>query len=314
MAIYPELLPFLSGAGGTDMDEIELSRAAQAGAITDAQSLRGALPRGLRIHDEVIRVEGSHDVGVRIYRRSDLSPSAGALLYIHGGAFIFGSLDSEHDRCIHYAIHAEVVVISVDYRLAPEFPYPAAIDDVLTSLLWLHERSTEIGVDVTKICVGGASAGGSLAAGLALRCRDQARAQVKALMLLYPVLDDRGTTMSMETFDVYHGWDGMRSRKMWPLYLGHDEDAVPYAAPARADDLSGLPVTFIMSCEEDPQRDEDLAFAQQLLHAGVSVELHHYRGTFHGFDVVASETEVGRRALSEQVLFLESVIGIAATA
>ncbi len=113
----------------------------------------------------------------------------------------------------------------------------------------------------------------------------------------------------MATFEVYDPWDGDRSRKMWPLYLGHHGDALAYAAPARASDLSGLPVTFLMSCEEDPLRDEDLAFAQRLLHAGVSVELHHYRGTYHAFDVIAPSSSVGRRALDEQAYFLQQVVG-----
>jgi acetyl esterase/lipase len=128
-------------------------------------------------------------------------------------------------------------------------------------------------------------------------------------MLIYPVLDDRGTTISMAAFEVYDPWDGERSRKMWPLYLGHDGEAPVYAAPSRAADLRGSPTTFLMSCEEDPLRDEELAFAQRLLYAGVSVELHHYRGTYHGFDVLATEAAVSRRALSEQSLFLQRTIG-----
>jgi acetyl esterase/lipase len=128
-------------------------------------------------------------------------------------------------------------------------------------------------------------------------------------MLIYPVLDDRGTTASMTTFETYDPWDGHRSRQMWPLYLGHDGAAPVYAAPARADHLRDLPPTFVMSCEEDPLRDEDLAFAQRLLDAGVSVELHHYRGTYHAFDVIAPETAVSRRALSEQALFLQRTVG-----
>jgi acetyl esterase/lipase len=127
--------------------------------------------------------------------------------------------------------------------------------------------------------------------------------------VIYPVLDDRGTTMSMSAYEVYDPWDGQRSRKMWPLYLGHTGEAPPYAAAARAQDLHGLPTTYLMSCEEDPLRDEELEFAQRLLHAGVSVELHHYRGTYHAFDVIAPDSALARRALDEQSLFLRSVIG-----
>jgi acetyl esterase/lipase len=128
-------------------------------------------------------------------------------------------------------------------------------------------------------------------------------------MLLYPVLDDRGTTRSMSTFATYDPWDGERSRKMWPAYLGHSGAAPVYAAPSRASDLGGLPTTFIVSCEEDPLRDEEFEFAQRLLSEGVSVEFHHYRGTYHAFDVIAVDSAVARRALSEQSLFLSHTIG-----
>ena len=309
MTLDPELLEFLGGPNTADLNDIAGSRALADALTAEVLAQRPAPPAGVSFRDTNAHDNAGREVPVRVYRRDDLATTSGALLFIHGGAFIFGDLELEHDRCLYYAAHVGVVVVSVDYRLAPEFPFPAGLDDVKLALDWLVEHANDLGVDPQRICVGGASAGGALAAGLALLCRDENGPSLAAQMLIYPVLDDRVATLSMEAFEVYDPWDGERSRQMWPLYLGHHDDAVAYAAPARASDLSDLPVTFLMSCEEDPLRDEELDFAQRLLHAGVSVELHHYRGTYHAFDVYGPETTVGRRALSDQALFLERVVG-----
>ncbi|MBW4030966.1 MAG: alpha/beta hydrolase [Acidobacteria bacterium] len=308
MPLDPELLPLLGGPATSDLDHIGQSR-----AIAKVESEKAVASRP--VSDEVswrdteATDHDGREVKVRVYSRHGLPTPAGAMLFVHGGAFVFGDLELEHDRCMYYAAHADALIAAVDYRLAPEFPYPAAHDDVWLALEWLVDAADELGVDVKRICLGGASAGGSLAQGVALRSRDEAGPVVAAVMLMYPVLDDRGTTASMASFEVYEPWDASRARKMWPLYLGHGDDAPAYAAPARAQDLRRLPPTFVMSCEEDPLRDEDLAFAQRLIDAGVSVELHHYRGTYHAFDVIGPQTTVGRRALREQATFLQHTVG-----
>jgi acetyl esterase/lipase len=220
MAIDPELPHFLGGPGNANMDEIELSGEVDAALIAETLATRQEPPAGLNIRDEVAIWNENLVVPVRIYRRDNLPEATGALLFIRGGAFVFGNLESEHDRCLHYAQHSDVVVVSVEYRLAPEFPYPAALDDAWTSLHWLLEHAPELGVDPKRICIGGASAGGLLAAGLVLRYRDQTGPRIAAQMLLYPVLDDRVATLSIEAFEIYDPWNGSRSRKMWPLYLG----------------------------------------------------------------------------------------------
>ncbi len=309
VALDPELIQFLGGPNTADLTDVVGSRVLARVLTQEALTHRLPPPLGVSFSDSYAVSTRGDRVPIRIYRRDDLPARSGVLLFIHGGAFVFGDLELEHDRCLYYAAHVDIVVASVDYRLAPEFPYPAGLEDVNTALGWIIENAQRIGVDDRRICIGGASAGGALAAGLVLLCRDEPGPTIAAQMLIYPVLDDRVATLSMEAFDIYDPWDGERSRQMWPLYLGHHGEAPAYAAPARADDLSGLPITFIMSCEEDPLRDEDLIFAQRLLHAGVSVELHHYRGTYHAFDVFAPETTVGRRALSEQALFLQRVVG-----
>ena len=308
MPLDPELLPLLGGPATSDLDDIAGSRAL-AKAVSDEVVATRPVSNDVSWRDTLATDDVGREVKVRVYSRHNLPTPTGALLFVHGGAFVFGDLELEHDRCVYYALHADARIVSVDYRLAPEFPYPAAHDDVWSALGWLVASADELGIDVKRICLGGASAGGSLAGGVALRSRDESGPMIASVMLMYPVLDDRGTTASMADFEVCEPWDARRSRKMWPLYLGHDGEAPVYAAPARAEDLRQLPPTFVMSCEEDPLRDEDLAFAQRLIDARVSVDLHHYRGTYHAFDVIGPETTVARRALREQAFFLHHTVG-----
>lgn len=310
MAIDPELLPFLGGPATSDLNDIAGSRAL-AKELSDPVVASRRDGDGVRWRD----TETSDDVGrpvkVRVYSRRDIPVPTGALLFVHGGAFVFGDLELEHDRCVYYAQHTGVIVVALDYRLAPEHPYPAAHDDVWSTLQWMMHHAVDLGIDPARICIGGASAGGALAQGVALRARDEHGPPLAAVMLMYPALDDRGTSASMANFEVFDPWDASRSRMMWPLYLGGEGDAPAYAAPARAVDLRRLPQTFVMSCEADPLRDEDLDFARRLIDAGVSVELHHYRGTYHAFDVIGPEAAVSRRALANQATFLLSSIGVA---
>lgn len=308
MTIDPELLPFLGGPATSDLNDIAGSRAT-AKEVTDQVVASRRDVHDVRWRDTQTSDDAGRSVTVRIYSRHDIPVPAGALLFVHGGAFVFGDLELEHDRCVFYAQHTPAIIVALEYRLAPEHPYPAAHDDVWSTLQWLTHHAEEIGIDPARICIGGASAGGALAQGVALRARDEHGPQIAAVMLMYPALDDRGTGASMADFEVFDPWDASRSRMMWPLYLGGEGDAPAYAAPARAVDLSRLPQTFVMSCEADPLRDEDLDFARRLIAAGVSVELHHYRGTYHAFDVIGPEAAVSRRALAEQASFLLSSIG-----
>ncbi len=309
MALDPELIPFLEGPRSADLDDIPGSRARDAASLVEAASRRAPVPEGISISEILVHDASGRGVPGRIYRHRENATPSGVVLFLHGGAFVFGGLELEHSRCLYYAEHTGCAVVAVDYRLSPEYPYPAALDDAAVVLAWLVARGEELDVDPQRICVAGASAGGSLAAGLVLRTRDLDLTMPSSQMLLYPVLDDRALTTSMSQFIEGEPWDAKRTRQMWPLYLGHHDAAPAYAAPARATDLRGLPTTFLMSCELDPLRDEDLSFAQRLLEAGVSVELHHYRATCHGFDIIALGSRLSERALREQSVFLRQTIG-----
>lgn len=308
MTLDRDVAAALGGPDDADMDDIAASRAIGAALNAQNNARRSPLAPGVHVRDTAVPAAKGHAVPVRIYQRDNVTAPSGALLYIHGGGFIFGDLDSEHDRCLTYLAQADITIVSVDYRLAPEHPYPAGFDDCWSALGWLRENAVALGVDPGRLGVGGASAGGALAAGVALRCRDEGVA-LAAQMLIYPVLDDRCRTNSMATYEDCEPWSGRRNRQMWPLYLGHDSDAPVYAAPARSEDLSDLADTYLMSCEEDPLRDEEIIYAQRLLDAGVSVEFHHVPGTYHAFDVFAPEAALSRRALAEHATFLQRHLG-----
>jgi acetyl esterase len=248
---------------------------------------------------------GADPVRVRVYRPSgDAAPRA-AIVYVHGGGFIAGDLDSEDVRCVRMANEGGCVVVSVDYRLAPEHRYPAALDDCYAALCWTASSAPALGVDPSRIGVAGASSGGNLAAATALLARDRGEPPLAFQCLVYPTLDDRMETASVG-FVGTPMIDGSDVARCWDYYLGPERtDVSPYAAPGRAADLAGLPPTYVMTAELDPLRDDGLRYATRLLEAGVSVELHQFAGAFHGFDLFP--TALSQRALDEQVTWVVSV-------
>jgi acetyl esterase len=255
---------------------------------------------GVDVVDRNCPCDGTSTVRVRLYVPRDLVKPAAAVIYFHGGAFLLGDLEIEHPRCLEMAKETKAVVIAVDYRLAPEHPFPAAITDCYAVYLWAMAEADELGIDVSRIAVAGASAGGALAAAVALMSRDRGDRVPAFQLLLYPVTDDRMITPSMIRFVDIQGWNRRNSERMWAHYLGEriGGDVSPYAAPARACDLRGLPPAYVMTVDYDALRDEGIHYAQSLIQAGVSVELHHYPETFHGFDTVAA-SEVARCARRE---------------
>jgi acetyl esterase len=258
--------------------------------------------------------ENDPDVSVRVYRPAGASATARVpgILMIHGGGFVIGSVEAEHAGAALTAIGTGAVVVSVDYRLAPEHPYPAALHDCYSALHYLHAEADALGVDAERVALIGASAGGGLAAATALFARDQGGPAVCFQLLQIPELDDRLQTPSMQTFVDSPMWNRLLAVQSWRAYLGplYGSDDVPsYAAPARADDLSGLPPAYVSTAENDPLRDEGIAYAQRLLQAGVSVELHQFPGTFHGSALVTTAA-VSKRAQRESALVLRQALGV----
>jgi acetyl esterase/lipase len=254
--------------------------------------------------------EGDPEVTVRVYRSRRASGEVPALLYIHGGGFVLGSVASEQDNATTLASTLDIVVASVEYRLAPEHPFPAGLHDCFAAITWLFQRADDLGVDRTHVGVYGSSAGGGLAAALALLCRDRGGPSLCFQFLAMPVLDDRLATHSMKTFIDTPEWNRPSAELSWTYYLGASgsTDVSAYAAPARATDLHDLPPAYVSTMEFDPLRDEGILYALALLDAGVPVELHSYPGTFHGSTQVVA-AGVSQRMANEQMHVLRRALG-----
>jgi acetyl esterase len=221
----------------------------------------------LAIEDRVVPGwEDDPDVSVRVYRPAGASTTerVPGILMIHGGGFVIGSVEAEHAGAALTAIGTGAVVVSVDYRLAPEHPYPAGLHDCYAALRYLHAEANALGVDTGRVALTGASAGGGLAAAVALFARDRGGPAVCFQLLQIPELDDRLETASMRAFVDSPMWNRPLAVQSWQAYLGplYGSDDVPaYAAPARADDLAGLPPAYVSTAENDPLRDEGITYA-----------------------------------------------------
>lgn len=249
----------------------------------------------------------SVEIPVRVYRPRAASGSVPCLLWIHGGGMIAGTVDMDDPVCERYADEARCVVVSVDYRLAPEHPHPAPVEDCFAALQWIARSAQELGVDASRLAVGGSSAGGGLAAATALLARDRNGPTVCFQLLIYPMLDDRNSTPSALEFDDILSWSRQHNLSGWAALLGEEpggDDMSEYAAPARAGDLSGLPPAIIQVGELDTFRDEDIDYALRLLRAGVATELHVYPGAYHGFNLNVPEAAVSRRMTADSLAAL----------
>jgi acetyl esterase len=263
-------------------------RRRETAALTDVS--------GLQIADRTAQAAAA-SVPVRVYRGARTEP-APAVVYCHAGGFALGNLDTDHRQCVELARRGGCTVVSVDYRLSPEHPYPAPLDDAVTALRWVAANATELGVDAARIAVAGSSAGATLAAGLAHGAADGALPPIVFQLLHQPVLDDRETPSKAE-FRASPAFDGEGAELMWRHYLGPDAGS-PAAVPARRTELRGLPPALITCAEIDPFRDEAVDYALQLLGAGVSTELHVFPRTCHGFDSLLPDWSASQRLFELQ--------------
>ncbi|RVU23160.1 alpha/beta hydrolase [Streptomyces antnestii] len=216
----------------------------------------------------------------------DLRP---ALLYLHGGGFVLGTLDGVDEVCRAIAARSGWAVLSLEYRLAPEHPYPAAFEDSLDALAWLRRSALDAGIDPDMIAVGGDSAGGNLTAALCLHLRDRGLPLPASQLLVYPAVDDRFSTPSWTRFADAPLLTTADARWLWEQYVGPHQDGVDqYAAPMKAASLRGLPPALVLTAEVDPLRDDAEAYAERLRHDGVPTTAIRHSGVFHGFF-----TEVG---------------------
>jgi acetyl esterase/lipase len=242
--------------------------------------------------------QGGPPVRVRIYRADDQSSKLPALYWIHGGGYVMGDIDMD-DRLMKQMVkRIGCVAASVDYRLAPEHPFPTPVEDCYTGLKWLFAHADELGVEPARIAIGGPSGGGGLTAGLGLLARDRKEVQVAYQLLIYPMIDDRNATAAAYAITDPRVWNRESNGLGWKAYLGRDgggADVSPYAAATRATDLSNLPPTYISVGTLDLFVDENIDYAQRLIQAGVPTELHVYPGAFHGFDMFAPSARVSKQ-------------------
>jgi acetyl esterase len=280
----------------------------------DAARARARRPAGppdprITITDRNIDGPDGDPLPIRVYRPVGAEHLTGLAVWLHGGGWAVGDLDSSDPDCRRLAVEQDLTVVNVDYRLSPEHSYPAGLDDCHRALLWAVEHAGELGIDPDRIGVGGNSAGGGLAAGVALRLRDEGGPSLRHLFLGYPVLDSRLNTRSMKELPAAWLW-GDSPANLWRAYLGPDRaDVPPYAAPALAGDLSGLPRTYLMIGEQDSVRDEALEFADRLLHAGVPVDLNLVAGMPHMFDIFGARIPAVIRAVDAWLAAVGEALG-----
>ena len=249
------------------------------------------------------------EVRVRIYEPLNKQPKAPGILYIHGGGYIVGTPEMTDGSCIHMVQEIGCVVVSVDYRLSPDTPYPGPLEDCYAALEWFSSSADTLGVDAGNIAVAGGSAGGGLTAGLALLARDRKGPKIVFQAPLYPMIDDRNITPSSYEIVDTRFWNRAKNEFGWEMYLGplYKGDVPIYAAPARAEDLSGLPPCYTLVGELDLFRDETIDYCARLLRAGVPTELHVFPGCYHGFDMNVS-TEIGKRVENEIIQALKRAL------
>jgi acetyl esterase/lipase len=211
-----------------------------------------------------------------------------------------GAPEYEDILCFHYLKVANCVIVSVDYRLAPENSFPAGLEDCYSALVWLSENGEELGIDSSRIAVAGGSGGGGLTAALSLLVRDRNGPKIIFQMPLYPMIDDRMITSSSQEFSDFRIWSKDSNTVAWKMYLNEtcSEETLPYAAPSRANDYSGFPPTYTFIGELDLFRDETLDYVNKLSKAGVHVEFTLYPKCFHGFEYFVPSARVSRRALT----------------
>jgi acetyl esterase/lipase len=268
---------------------------------------------GLAIDDRVAPgLDGAPDVALRVYRQAGLRTVTPCVIWIHGGGFVQGSIFEGPSSAASAARQLPVVCIDVEYRLAPENPAPAAIEDSFAALVWAKANAQSLGIDPERIIVAGMSAGGGIAAGLTLMARDLGGPQISFLALGIPELDDRLETPSMQEFVDTPMFCRSEAQRSWRWYLGGEYGAhtSPYAVPGRRYDLADLPPTYISVSQYDPLRDEGIAYANRLLQCGVTVELHLFPGTFHGSGIAAN-AEVSRRQIAELYAVLSKAAAVA---
>ncbi len=283
-------------------DDLPAARAASKQMMAAMKTQMPDIPGVITEDRRIPGLQGSPDVAVRIYRPEIQPGLLPALLWIHGGGYMLGDIDQEDFTAKQFTLAGECVVVSVEYRLAPEHPYPAPLEDCYAALKWLSAHANELGIDRSRIAIGGASAGGGLAAGLAILTRDRAEVKTIYQLLVYPMINDCNIAPASDTLPETLFWTRENNLIGWRSYLGCEpgsDDISCYAAAFRATNLEGLPPAYITVGDLDLFALEDIEYSWRLIEAGVPAELHVYPGGCHAFDMLVPNSNLSKRFVSD---------------
>lgn len=294
--ITPDLIPTMRAATAAMQESID-EVLASAGVVRREFTVPGH--RGAELE-------------ATVFARADHTGIGPGVYHVHGGGMILGTRTLGIEHVLPWIVEHDAVAVSIEYRLAPEFPDPYPVEDCYAGLVWTAEHAAELGMDPDRLIVAGASAGGGLAAGTALLARDRRGPQLLGQVLIYPMLDDRDATSSTLQYDGVGMWNRECNRTGWNALLGDRRgtgDVSIYAAPARATDLSGLPAAYIDCGSAEVFRDEDVAYASALWRDGVQAELHVWPGGFHGFDLMAPHTAIAQAMTTTRNAWIARLLG-----
>jgi acetyl esterase/lipase len=297
--LTPDMIPLMRQAAGTALASPTDEELSRDGEFTIAER---TVPGG----------PGDPDITLLICTPAGVEGARPAIYHTHGGGMVIGTNRIGLPDLLEIAARYGAVVVSVEYRLAPETPHPGPIDDVYAGLAWTAKNAADLGIDPDRIVIGGGSAGGGLTAALALMARDKGGPAILGQLLLCPMLDDRNGTVSAYQMAGRGVWDHTANGTGWGALLGDaagGPDVSPYAAPARETDLSGLPPAFIDVGSAETFRDEDVAYATGIWQAGGRAELHVWPGGFHGFDMMAPTAAISQDAKAARLRWLDRLLG-----
>ncbi|KAL3456979.1 Alpha/Beta hydrolase protein [Aspergillus heterothallicus] len=290
-----ELQPKLDAIKTSIFESVEAIRAVSN--VFSLETALAGLPHMEHSGHVVKTLDGPVELSI-FTNKGSTSPCRPAVYIVHGGGQISGTRFSAVDSIIRWFDGIDIVAVCVEYRVAPEHPAPAALNDSYAGLFWVFENASKLRIDPARIMIMGGSGGGPIAAGCALLARENQHVNLVAQMLVCPMLDDRGETASAQQFRDQGPWNGTTNQMAWDCVLGRDRPSQVdhLVAPARATDLTGLPQTFIDAGEAEVFRDEAVAYASLLWKCGVSTELHVWRGAFHGFEMEMPGVDAGKEA------------------
>ncbi|WP_460773250.1 alpha/beta hydrolase [Microbacterium sp. GXF7504] len=267
---------------------------------------------GIEARDVVVPGHDGAEIEMTILQRAGRTGTGPGIFHTHGGGMIIGDRWTGVSAFLDAIVRHDAVFVTVEYRLAPEFPDPVPVEDCYAGLVWTADHAAELGIDPDRLMIAGGSAGGGLAAGVALLARDRKGPALCAQMLMYPMLDDRDSTVSTMQIDGVGVWDRGSNLVGWTALLGDrrgGDDVSVYAAPARATDLSGLPPAFIDCGSAEVFRDEDVAYAGAIWAAGGEAELHVWPGGFHGFENFVPQARLAQEMIGARTRWLDRVLG-----